>query len=302
MLEGVDLTVAESRALVHRIEVAMVSHEEWMAELFRALVCGGELGEEFTAEDAHLRCHFGQWLMSLCRTDPKFNEIPLIQDIDFLHHRMHDAVRILVDYRSGGSEDATVLTGLYDEVVAKRTAFRWLVLTLNHQVCYQILHTDPLTSTYGREKLTTTLQREIAEVCKNPDRESLIVMMDIDYFKKINDTHGHRVGDSVLVEVARFVKANLRPTDLIFRYGGEEFVLLLFGTSLVWAGGLLDRLRSKLSQYEISTSPLKPAISVTASFGVTRIDGNGSIVEQLERADQAMYQAKKQGRNRVIVG
>ncbi|MBF0108597.1 MAG: diguanylate cyclase [Magnetococcales bacterium] len=301
MLDGIDLTVVESRSLMHRIEVAMVSHEEWLARLYRVLICGGSLGEEYTASDAHDRCKFGQWLRKMCQYNPKLESFPLVVDIAFLHRRMHEAVQDLLRYHASPNMDRDILARMYDEVIAKKMAFRWLVAALDHLICYQILHTDPLTNTLGREKLLATLNREIADVAKNPQRESLIAMVDIDYFKKINDTYGHLAGDRVLIEVTRFIKANLRPTDLVFRYGGEEFVLFLSNTSLSRAGNLLDRLRQRLSSYEISTTPLSFPLTITASFGVTRLTPHESVQDQLERADGAMYQAKKQGRNCVVV-
>lgn len=302
MLEGLDLTIVQSRSMMHRIEVAMVSHDEWLSKLYRVLICGGGgLGSEYTAADAHVRCEFGRWLLKFCQEDPNLAALPLLQDIGFLHRRMHEAVAVLLDQHGGKTVDSQVMSRLYDEVIAKRMAFRWLVTAFDHQICYQILNTDPLTNTLGREKLAAVLQREIDEIKKTPRRESLIAMVDIDYFKKVNDTYGHVVGDRVLVEVTRFIKANLRPTDLVFRYGGEEFVVFLPNTSLTWAGVLLERLRQQLSQYEISVSSFAEPLTITASFGVTQLMGSGSVVEYLERADQAMYQAKREGRNRVVI-
>ncbi|MBF0436088.1 MAG: sensor domain-containing diguanylate cyclase [Magnetococcales bacterium] len=302
MLEEVGLTIVESRSVLHRLEVAMVSHEEWLAEFHRALLCGGSLGDEYMAEDAHERCRFGLEVKSLLGKKGALGELILIQDILFLHQRMHDIVRRFADYHHSETRDELMLSRLYDEVIAKRMAFRWMVLAFDHNVCFQILHTDPLTNTLGREKLLATLQREIHEIAKHPGRESLIVMVDVDYFKRINDTYGHVIGDRVLIEVSRFIKTNLRPTDLVFRYGGEEFVLFLSNTPLSWAGVLLERLRQRLSEYEIVTSPLSHPLTVTASFGVAQISGTESIQENVDRADKAMYQAKRSGRNRVVMG
>ncbi|HIJ83169.1 MAG: GGDEF protein [Magnetococcales bacterium] len=301
MLEEFDFSVIESRSLMHRFEVAMVSHDEWLAGFHRALICGGSLGEEYTAKNAHELCQFGQWLRLLCQKKPNLEAYPLVRDIAFMHLRMHEAVRLMLKHHGSGTCEKKILSRLYDEVSAKRMAFRWLVTAFDHLVCYHILHTDPLTSTLGREKLFATLNREIVEIGRVPGRESLIAMVDVDYFKKINDTYGHIVGDRVLVEVTRLIKANLRPTDLVFRYGGEEFVIFFSNTSLTWAGALLERLRQRLSEYEIATSPTTPPITVTASFGVIKLTGSDVVQDQLERADLAMYQAKTQGRNRVVI-
>ncbi|MBF0604777.1 MAG: diguanylate cyclase [Nitrospirae bacterium] len=302
MLEELDLTILQSRSMMHRIEVAMLSHDEWLSKLYRVLICGGEeLGCEYTAADAHTLCGFGQWMAKLCQSNPKLAALPLIQDIGFLHRRMHEAVAALLVQHAAKPLDAGSMSKLYDEVIAKRMAFRWLVTAFDHQICFQILNTDPLTNTLGREKLIAVLRREMEEIQRTSGRESLIAMVDIDYFKKINDTYGHIAGDRVLIEVTRFIKANLRPTDLVFRYGGEEFVIFLPSTSLTWAGVLLERLRQQLSQYEITASAFAQPLTITASFGVTRLLGTGTVVDYLERADQAMYQAKAQGRNRVVV-
>jgi diguanylate cyclase (GGDEF)-like protein len=298
MLDGVRMTVAESHMLLSQVEMAMVSHEDWLSELFKGLVCGDTLGERFVGEKAFKRCQFGRWLYS--HGNDALMGAVVFQDIEFLHRRMHSGVNELVQNYRSRSETSPTLSSLYDEVITMRMAFRRIVKTLEHQVCYTILNTDPLTNTLGRGKLIPTVEREMGWLRKYRNRSSIIAMVDVDHFKKVNDTYGHLVGDRVLVEVARYIKASLRPSDLIFRFGGEEFLVLFPNTPLEVAGPLLDRLREALSQFQIASGN-GGSFVVTASFGATKLCPSRSPHENIEVADNALYQAKEGGRNRVVL-
>ena len=123
---------------------------------------------------------------------------------------------------------------------------------------------------------------------------------DIDHFKRVNDSYGHRAGDKVLQVVAETFAASVRSTDFVARYGGEEFVFILPGSTVEDAQGLMNRIREKVSEvgFHFRGTP----VSVTVSCGITSLRQEDGIEEAFERADKAMYQAKDEGRNRVMAG
>lgn len=135
-------------------------------------------------------------------------------------------------------------------------------------------------------------------------------MVDLDYFKHVNDVYGHPAGDAVLSEAARRMQTLIRPYDGIGRYGGEEFLAILVGCGLAEATEVAERLRTSLEQQKIEISG--GTITVTGSFGVIVYESHGTGVESshaednintlLKAADDALYQAKHQGRNQVITG
>jgi len=126
------------------------------------------------------------------------------------------------------------------------------------------------------------------------------VLIDIDHFKKVNDQYGHDVGDSVLKNLASYLKRSVRPSDVVARLGGEEFVILLHQTELHAALPRLDALLKGIA--EISTQAGSEHIHITATFGVTEIKLEDTDVSvALIRADQALYEGKRKGRNQVVV-
>jgi diguanylate cyclase (GGDEF)-like protein len=125
-------------------------------------------------------------------------------------------------------------------------------------------------------------------------------MIDIDFFKKINDQHGHPVGDQILILLSRELQRNLRQTDILCRFGGEEFAILLPETSLQTATSIAERLRVNVSNYSFEVDKL--SLRLTISIGISWMIGNqAELGILLDRADEAMYQAKRGGRNKVCV-
>ena len=156
---------------------------------------------------------------------------------------------------------------------------------------------DGLTGLLNRTALMDDGGQQLAQ-CQLRRQPLAVLLLDVDHFKRINDTHGHQAGDAVLHHMARTLQRNLRGRDsLLGRYGGEEFVLLLPATSLEQAQALAERLRVALE-----ASPLDGdigSIAVTTSIGVAA-DVNASLERLLARADMALYRAKAAGRNRVV--
>jgi diguanylate cyclase (GGDEF)-like protein/hemerythrin-like metal-binding protein len=152
---------------------------------------------------------------------------------------------------------------------------------------------DRLTGSWNRLKVEEIAQREMARLKRHGHPVSLI-MLDIDHFKSINDRFGHAVGDSVLQFVCRIMEACIRPTDLLGRWGGEEFVILLPDSGYAEAALIAQRIK-----YEIERGERPDGIKVTASLGFATCQSLDSWDEWLKRADMALYLAKTRGRNRI---
>jgi diguanylate cyclase (GGDEF)-like protein/PAS domain S-box-containing protein len=156
---------------------------------------------------------------------------------------------------------------------------------------------DALTHVANRGELKKRLDFEFAE-CRERDFESpfSIIFLDVDHFKKCNDTHGHAAGDEVLISVARLLQHEMYSGELVARYGGEEFVVLCPETSLDAAFNKAERLRKALEKAKVvKTDEFK----VTASFGVSELEPDDEPDDVLQRADKALYVSKRQGRNRT---
>src|SRR4051812_32360623 len=169
----------------------------------------------------------------------------------------------------------------------------------NMQLSLEMAITDQLTGLHNRRYMA----RHLDTLMKNASEAKPIsfLIMDIDYFKAVNDTYGHDVGDEVLRDFASRIGANVRGIDLACRYGGEEFVVVMPDTDAGFAYTVAERLRQsvELTPFPISRAPHK--INVTASIGIASSNGNGDDSDKLlHRADQALYRAKREGRNRVI--
>jgi len=131
------------------------------------------------------------------------------------------------------------------------------------------------------------------------------LLLDVDHFKRINDTHGHPAGDAVLRYVARLIRAQLRGSDVVARYGGEEFVMLLPATPLAAALDTAERIRRVIAAQSMPVQTAEP-LRITVSIGAALLPGEGeadaavSAAALVQRADQALYAAKQGGRNRVL--
>ncbi len=168
--------------------------------------------------------------------------------------------------------------------------------TLFHQAL-KMAYTDPLTQTHNRASFNDSINREMSLAARNSKNLSLI-FFDIDHFKAINDTYGHDCGDIALASSAKWIKESLRDSDIVFRYGGEEFVILLSDTDAHGAELLAERIRSSIEHHTIAYG--MDTIKITASLGVSSLRNDDTIESFVKRADDAMYTAKKSGRNQVF--
>ena len=165
-------------------------------------------------------------------------------------------------------------------------------------VLHDLAARDPLTGVANRRVAMEQLAKALSQATSRHQSLSLL-MFDIDLFKRINDAHGHAMGDLVIRLASGLVKDTIRAVDFVARIGGEEFIILVPEANTAQAQILAERLREKIAALEVGVIKLR----FTASFGVTEItDTDESFGTVLQRADQAMYRSKKAGRNQVSTG
>ena len=169
-----------------------------------------------------------------------------------------------------------------------------VTLKLQHDKLQNMAMHDQLTGLYNRYFLLADANHKVSK-SKRHNYELSVLMMDIDHFKAINDTHGHAVGDDVLKAVADSLSSEKRKEDVLARFGGEEFVLLLDHCNVIEAEIKAEKLRAAIQALQPEN------LDITVSIGVAQLNSKEtSFSEPLKRADEALYQAKDQGRNRVV--
>ncbi|MCP8464746.1 GGDEF domain-containing protein [Pseudomonas sp. ZM23] len=155
---------------------------------------------------------------------------------------------------------------------------------------------DALTGTGNRIAMDQALTREI-EVARRHLQPLSVLMLDLDHFKQINDAYGHSIGDDALRAVATAIKASLRNVDMVFRFGGEEFLVLLSNTPGGSAAQVGERLRRAVEELNLAVDGKRLPLSI--SLGCATLNGGESVDDLLRRADDALYSAKRDGRNRL---
>jgi diguanylate cyclase (GGDEF)-like protein len=192
----------------------------------------------------------------------------------------------VVEYDENGL--ATRLCGIHQEISDRKS----LESQLEFHASY-----DALTGLLNRRELLERLETEVSRAQRH-DQPLVIFLLDIDHFKRINDTLGHKAGDRVLQGFAAMLNGHLRKMDLCGRYGGEEFIVALPETELHKAVGLAERLRSLIENNDRLAHGLR--LSITVSIGISAYPADGSnVAELIDAADKALYRAKNGGRNLI---
>ena len=284
----------EIRSALKELEQAVYNHEQWAEKLYGTLICRLTPDQRDLSEKAHRMCQFGQWYYGPAAAALAHH--PGVPEIGMEHERMHQYAATLLRSCADG---VPISIRDYERFVTTLRRLRLEIATVQRELEDAHHNLDPLTGTPSRIGLLTKL-REQHELAKRKKHTCAIAMMDLDHFKSVNDTHGHAVGDKVLIGVARYVMAHLRPYDKVFRYGGEEFLICLPDTDIHEGQKIMDRLREELASLPHREESQGPA-TVTVSIGLTPLDPDVPVEQSIDRADKALYVAKATGRNRVVV-
>lgn len=284
----------EIQVALRELNQALYNHEEWCSEIYATLICRLVPDERDIDQDAHHKCRFGQWLYGSGAI--KLNRHPCFSELEREHESLHrSAARMLLADR----RQVPISVADFERFITAMKRTRLEVLTLKQEFETALYNMDPLTNTASRTGMLTKL-REQQELVKRQVHDCCIAMMDLDHFKVVNDTHGHIVGDKVLAAVAHYTSSHLRPYDIIFRYGGEEFLICMPDADLNIAQGIIERIRVELASifYE---GDGQSRFHVTVSFGIALLDPDDPVEKSIDRADKALYAAKTSGRNCAII-
>lgn len=281
------------QAMLGQLDQALYNHEQWTKSLLRGLVARLPADAADLCPDAHRRCRFGQWADS-SEADP-LRQHPTFVALGQAHEQMH---RLAAGMLQRGDDGLPVSATEFDQFGNTLDRVRLEIQSLRRELSETLQNRDVLTGARNRVSLLSDLREQQALV-RRQVQSCALVMFDLDHFKQVNDNYGHLAGDAVLAATVQCVQAGLRPYDRVYRYGGEEFLILLPGSNLPAATALAERLRAAIAeQVESAATATRPPY-VTASFGVCLLDASATVEECIDRADRAMYAAKAGGRNRV---
>ncbi len=199
------------------------------------------------------------------------------------------------DYLVRPLDKNEIVARVATQVRRKRYADR---LRMNVLQSMELALTDPLTGLHNRRYMETHIET-LLEQAASREKPLGVVIVDIDFFKPINDNYGHDAGDEVLREFAVRVRASVRGIDLACRFGGEEFVIVMPDTDLATAQMVGERLRKKIASTPFGINHGQNQLDVTISVGIAMRENGDTGDTVLKRADQALYRAKRSGRNRV---
>ncbi|HEX4104962.1 MAG TPA: PleD family two-component system response regulator [Rhizomicrobium sp.] len=241
----------------------------------------------------------GLRLCSQLRSLPEGRYVPILVVVsDGDRRKLSQALEMGVnDYLTRPVDKNELIARVRTQLRKKRYADR---LRHNVQLSLEMAITDQLTGLHNRRYMSRHLDNLVSNARKN-NKPIAFVIMDIDYFKSVNDSHGHDIGDEVLKEFAGRIAANVRGIDLACRYGGEEFVVVMPDTDMEYAYAVSERLRQSIETTPFRVSRAPHTLSLTISIGIAAAEGDKDSVDALlHRADQALYRAKKTGRNKVV--
>lgn len=280
--------------LVTGIDQGIDAHLAWNQRLFRCALLREAPGVDVQLINAHELCQFGKWFISqrslLDGIDPY-----LALRIDDAHRLMHDGVRVLAAAILENRPAQTIDLEMYQ---SQQATMITLLNALRQQVAEIATRHDVLTGLPMRHGLEHAFSIRGKDALRN-GQQLWLVIADIDHFKSVNDTFGHSVGDMALKHVAERLAYCLRTNDMLFRYGGEEFLALLLMAPDSNVQAIAERVLASVRL------PLTLAdgqqLSLTITLGLTQVSTGEALSVAINRADFALFDGKKAGRNRYII-
>lgn len=280
--------------LLGRIDRGIESHLEWTQRLLRCSVLRESPGDDVLRADAHRLCRLGGWLERDSALLDGF-EAGIAERLLTTHRKMHDAVRAVCQTVLAARPSDPADLKSFEE---NQTRLVGLLTALREVVSDRAIRRDPLTGLPLRHGLGQTFMQRRSDAA----RFKLVlhvVMIDVDHFKTVNDTYGHPVGDQALRHAASILQDSLRRSDVLVRYGGEEFLAMLLNTGARGALATAQRLLEAFRSTPMREGGLELPIRI--SLGLAAVGPAETLESAVERADRALLKAKQDGRDRAVM-
>jgi diguanylate cyclase len=284
--------LAEKNLLVH-----FEKHLDWLRQLTAAVSARDRLA---MPEAHHERCEFGKWLHG--------EGARLVRDRSHYAHlvEIHAAMHHVVDEIEGMiglTSDSLPLYALMKKAENYSLDLGNEISMLNSMVIMINYNKDPMTGALTRRSLERVMINQL-EISRATETPFCLLMCDVDYFKQINDRHGHTAGDRAIVHFANALRGNLRQSDLMFRFGGDEFLLMLPSTGYQQGWEVAEKLRNAVAEQPVPAN-IEP-LALRASFGLLEVSGSKTsfidselVSNLIQECDRRLYLAKHRGRNQI---
>ncbi|MBK9363349.1 MAG: diguanylate cyclase [Rubrivivax sp.] len=287
---------ADAQRLVDELDAAVEAHLGWTRRVLRCAVLHTHPGDDVLAADAHRRCRFGSWFLAQ-QDDFAALDAAATARVCEQHERMHDAVRALCAALLAGRRGEPADLDTFE--ATQSSLVNGLAQLKTRLLAHSARH-DPLTGLPLRYGLEDEYGRHLALAARGGHRLALM-LADVDHFKRVNDRHGHAVGDQALRHIAGVLRGTARAAEPVFRFGGEEFLLLLHARDAGAAAQAAERVLRALRD-----APLQLAdgtrLDLRISAGLSLAGDDETMAVAVERADRALYAAKQAGRDRWCWG
>lgn len=268
---------------------ALAGHVDWLQHWYTAIV-----NKSGSLPDADAgKCAFGCWCDG---TTGAFARFDGFAELKAQHDEVHARAVEISERAASGN---TVTTSDYESLMQLLIGFGNSAQALEREAWKVLATVDPLTGLSNRQTMRSQLMRERDRAIRLK-QPCTVALVDVDHFKKINDKYGHPQGDRVLRGIADLLLVTMRPYDMIYRYGGEEFLLCLPGTDLSVGAPVAERIRAGIAALDIRYTD-GSHIPVAVTIGLAIITPGCGVEDTIEQADKALYDGKRQGRNRVVV-
>jgi diguanylate cyclase len=286
----------ETRHFIIELDAAVEAHLDWTRRVMRCAVLHASPGDDVLSSQAHQLCRFGRWIGS---QRPHFEKLSVLKtrQLDAVHQTMHDAIRAMcaniMGGRPGDLADLEVFEQSQSELIGLMAWFKTQFLA-------EALCNDPLTGLplrYGIEDDFLQAQK----VVRREQMQLYVAMIDVDHFKDINDHFGHAIGDKALQHLSRSLSSALRPNEPLYRFGGEEFLLMMQCPSpeaaTVAAKRIVEQVRNSPMPLDYFAEPVR----MTITLGLTPVQNGEFLDDVVARADRALYVGKHSGRDRCVM-
>jgi diguanylate cyclase (GGDEF)-like protein len=286
---------AKTDTFITELDAAVEAHMDWSRRILRCAVLRSAPDKDVLDPLAHTLCRFGVWFMAN-RDHFEALDAPAARRVEAVHQTMHDAIRSICAHVMAGQPGQNIELENFEqsqcELISLLANFKTLILS-------SAVRSDPLTGL----PLRYSIENDFALYQKEARRNRTllyVVMIDVDHFKRVNDTYGHPVGDMVLRHLASTLKGTLRSNEPLYRFGGEEFLWLLQCKSAKDAEQSARRVLTTIGTTPVPITEDK-SLTLTVTLGLAEVRESEALSSAISRSDLALYEGKESGRNCFVI-